>query len=48
MLKYRNTDYQIGMLGGKDLSSIKRVYGEFAPYHKVSSVDELVKQITVR
>lgn len=38
----RGIDFQLGVLGGADLQSVMRVYGEFAPYKKVNSVQELL------
>lgn len=38
-----DSDYQIGILGGRDLSTITRVYGEFRPYHEVSTEAELLE-----
>ena len=35
MKENRGCDFQLGVLGGADLQSVMRVYGEFAPYKKV-------------
>ena len=32
MRKYRKSKYQIGILSAKDIESLRRVYGEFAPF----------------
>lgn len=42
MKSNRGIDFQLGVLGGADLQSVMRVYGEFAPYTKVNSVQELL------
>ena len=39
----RKCSFQLGMIGSTNLNSVARVYGEFAPFKKVSSVDELLK-----
>ena len=39
----RKCGFQLGMIGSTNLNSVARVYGEFAPFKKVSSVDELLK-----
>ena len=33
--KYRKSKYQIGILSAKDIESLRRVYGEFAPFKEV-------------
>lgn len=43
MKENRGCDFQLGVLGGADLQSVMRVYGEFAPYKKVESVQELLE-----
>ncbi len=35
MRKYRKSKYQIGILSAKDIGSLRRVYGEFAPFKEV-------------
>ena len=30
--KYRKSEYQIGILSAKNIESLRRVYGEFAPF----------------
>lgn len=40
MKENRGCDFQLGVLGGADLQSVMRVYGEFAPYKRVHSVQE--------
>ena len=32
MRKHRKTKYQIGILSVKNIESLRRVYGEFAPF----------------
>ena len=39
----RKCDFQLGMIGSTNLQSVARVYGEFAPFKKVASVEELLK-----
>lgn len=41
MKQNRGSDFQLGVLGGADLQTVMRVYGEFAPYKKVETVQEL-------
>lgn len=41
----RKSDYQIGILGGRNLDVIKRVYGEFAPFIEVETEKELTDTI---
>ncbi|WP_153721072.1 hypothetical protein [Sporosarcina cascadiensis] len=45
MKSNRGIDFQLGVLGGGDLETVTRVYGEFAPYKKVGSVQELFEQM---
>jgi len=45
MRKYMEADFQLGVLGGRDLKTIKSVYGEYAPYKKVNSVEELLQSV---
>ena len=42
MRENRGCDFQLGMLGSTDLNTAVKVYGEFAPYKKVQSVQELL------
>ena len=35
MRKHRKTKYQIGILSAKNIESLRRVYGEFAPFKEV-------------
>lgn len=42
MKSNRGIDFQLGVLGGANLQSVIRVYGEFAPYTKVNSVQEFL------
>lgn len=44
----RGLDFQLGVLGGTDFETVTRVYGEFAPYRKVNSVEELFEQMEYR
>lgn len=39
----RKCDFQLGMIGSTNLQSVARVYGEFEPFKKVSSVEDLLK-----
>ena len=32
MRKYRKSKYQIGILSAKNIESLRRIYGEFAPF----------------
>lgn len=41
----RGADFQLAVLGGKDLNAVKRVYGEYAPYHSVTSLDGLFSYV---
>jgi hypothetical protein len=41
----RGIGFQLGVLGGADLQSVMRVHGEFAPYTKVNSVQELLESM---
>ncbi|MGL6105636.1 ImmA/IrrE family metallo-endopeptidase [Romboutsia sp.] len=46
--KFKDTDYQVGILSAKDLKSLSKVYGEFAPFKEVDNmyiVDILEKKI---
>lgn len=45
MRKNRNVDFQLGILSGSSYDSIKKVYSEYAPYKKVSTVDELLQSV---
>lgn len=42
MRKYRKSKYQIGMLSAKNIDSLKRVYGEFAPFKEVKSKGSVI------
>ena len=35
MRKYRKSKYQIGVLSAKNIESLRRAYGEFAPFKEV-------------
>ncbi|GEN85068.1 hypothetical protein SLU01_33800 [Sporosarcina luteola] len=41
----RGIDFQLGVLGGADLETVTRVYGEFAPYRRVKTIEELFEQV---
>ena len=45
MRQHRKTGAQLGILGGANLQSIQKVYGEYAPYKKVNTVDQLLAVI---
>lgn len=42
---YRKAEYQLGILNVPSESSVKKVYGEFAPFKKVNSIAELVATV---
>ncbi|WP_394120327.1 hypothetical protein [Planococcus donghaensis] len=41
----RGTAFQLAVLGGKNINAVKRVYGEYAPYHTVDSLDGLLSHV---
>lgn len=42
ILKYnRGSEQEIGILQGKDLETVMKVHGEYAPYCKVHRVEDL-------
>lgn len=41
----RRADYQLGILSGSNYSSLMKVYGEYAPFRRVSTVEDLVKSV---
>ncbi|TYQ15252.1 UNVERIFIED_CONTAM: hypothetical protein Cloal_1680 [Acetivibrio alkalicellulosi] len=43
MKENRNSDYQLGMLTGGSFDTVIKVYGEYAPFHRVKTIQELVK-----
>lgn len=43
MKQNRKCDFQLGMIGSTNLQSVARVYGEFAPFKKVASIEDLLK-----
>ena len=45
MRTYRKAEYQLGILNGPSEASVKKVYGEFAPFRKVNSMAELVATV---
>jgi hypothetical protein len=45
MRRHRKTGFQIGILGGANIQSIQKVYGEYAPFKKVDTVDQLLEVI---
>lgn len=48
MKENRGIDFQLGVLGGSDLETVTRVYGEFAPYRKVKTVEEMFDQMNYK
>lgn len=42
MRKYRKSKYQIGILSAKSIDSLKRVYGEFAPFEEIESKESII------
>lgn len=40
--KKRRCGYKLGVFGARDLETICRVYIEYAPFKKVSSIEELI------
>lgn len=46
MKENRGCNFQLGVLGGPDLQTVMRVYGEFAPYQRVESVQELLSTMS--
>jgi len=45
MRQNRRKGYQLGILCGVSYDSVKRVYGEYAPFRKVESVSELLSNV---
>ena len=45
MRHHRKSGFQLGVLGGANLQSIQKVYGEYAPFKKVDTVDQLLEVI---
>ena len=45
MRQNRKPGYQLGILTGPNYNMISRVYGEYSPFKRVSSVDELIKDL---
>lgn len=45
MRNHRKTGYQLGILGGPNIQSVQKVYGEYAPFKKVDTVEQLFKTI---
>ncbi|QZY55566.1 hypothetical protein [Crassaminicella profunda] len=45
MRENRKKGYQLGILCGVSYDSVKRVYGEYAPFRKVESVSELLNSV---
>lgn len=43
MKENRKCGFQLGILGGPNVDVVKRVYGEFAPFKKVESIQELAE-----
>ena len=48
MKAHRKCDFQLGMIGSVKLESVARVYGEFAPFKKVNTVDELLAPFSIK
>lgn len=48
MRKNRKPNFQLGILNGPSYSSLIRVYGEYAPFKKVSNVAELIKSVEIQ
>lgn len=48
MKSNRGIDFQLGVLGGSDLKTVTRVYGEFAPYRKVNTIQEMFAQMNYK
>lgn len=42
MRKYRKSKYQIGILSAKSIDSLRRVYGEFAPFEEIESKESVI------
>lgn len=42
----RGSGVQVGILGGPDFNTVKRVYGEFAPYYQVRDTNEIMHKIS--
>lgn len=42
MRKYRKSKYQIGILSAKSIDSLRRVYGEFAPFEEIKSKESVI------
>lgn len=45
MRHHRKAGFQLGILGGANIQSIQKVYGEYAPFKKVDTVDQLLNVI---
>ena len=45
MWHYRKAGFQLGILGGANIQSVQKVYGEYAPFKKVDTVDQLLAVI---
>jgi hypothetical protein len=43
----RKPNYQLGILNGPSYDSLRRVYGEYAPFRRVATLDELIKSVEV-
>ncbi|MDQ0428521.1 hypothetical protein QOZ98_001347 [Planomicrobium stackebrandtii] len=41
----KGTAFQLAVLGGKNINTVKRVYGEYAPYRTVDSLDGLLSYV---
>ena len=38
-------DFQLAILGGKNINAVQRVYGEYAPYYSVDSLEGLFSYV---
>ena len=45
MRNNRKTGYQLGILCGPSYDSVRKGYGEYAPFRKVAFVDELISSV---
>jgi len=41
----RGKAYQIAILGGPNYDTVRKVYGEYSPFRRVNTVDELIKDV---
>lgn len=45
MRTHRKTGCQLGILGAPNIQSIQNVYGEYAPFKKIDTVDQLLEEL---